>query len=325
MLRFLTRLVFYGTLILVLVLIGLRFAAYARESAAPGMLAPKAGSFVDTQTGRIFVQAAGPEDALPVLLAHGTAAWSGFWQKEVTQLGALGPYRAIAFDMPPFGLSDRAPDGDYSRQKQATRILALVATLQRKPIMVAHSFGAAAATEAVLRQPDAFAGLIIVDGALGMETAPQPKAMPLPLRPRIAREAALAATATNPLATRFLLRGLLYNKAAATDDYIEVLQHPQRRAGTTDAYADWVPSLLAPAADSLSRTPASYASLPIPVRIIWGDRDTVTPPDQAEALAAAIDQGAVVYLKDVGHIPHIEAPDAFMDALKGLLAEMTNQ
>ena len=322
MLRFLARLIFFATLLIVLALILFRLSAWIRESASVEALAPEAGRFIQTETGRIFAQTAGPADGVPVLLAHGTAAWSGFWQKEVTQIGALGPYRAVAFDMPPFGLSDRAADGDYSRQAQATRILALVAALDAKPIMVAHSFGAAAATEAVLRAPTAFAGLIIVDGALGMEASPAAKALPFPLRPKIAREAVLAASATNPLATKFLLRGLLHNKAAATDDYIDVLQHPQRRIGTTDAYADRVPSLLAPAADSLSRLPANYADLPIPVRIIWGDRDTVTPPDQAEALAAALDQGDVIYLQDVGHIPHIEAPEAFMDALVPLLETM---
>ena len=39
-------------------------------------------------------------------------------------------------------------------------------------------------------------------------------------------------------------------------------------------------------------------------------------------LAQAISQGQVHYLKDVGHIPHIEAPAAFAELLLKLLAEM---
>lgn len=318
-----TFLKFFALLLIaaLLFLILLRLAAVQRESQDQSS-APARGSMIETASLTFYTQSNGPVDAQPVLLAHGTAAWSGFWEKEVTQLGEAG-YRAIAFDMPPFGYSDRAPDGEYSRTTQAKRILDLVATLQSPPILVAHSFGAAAATEAVLRNPQAFAGLIIVDGALAMDAEATQGALPLPIRPRVLRETAVAASATNPLATKFLLRGLLYNKDAATDAYVETLQQPQNRTGTTAAYADWIPALLAPQVDSLSRDPAAYADLPVPVRIIWGDQDTVTPPAQAEAIATALDQGPVLYLKDVGHIPHIEAPEAFANLLLNLLEEIS--
>jgi pimeloyl-ACP methyl ester carboxylesterase len=294
MLRFLRRLVVIMVVFTILALIGLRLAAWIRESASAEDLAPDTGRFIETATGQIFTQSAGPQDAQPILLAHGTAAWSGFWAKEVALLGATGAYRATAFDMPPFGLSDRPKTPDYSRTTQATRILA------------------------------SFAGLVIIDGALALTENPEAEQLPLPLRPMPLRKTLVAASVTNPWATRVLLRGLIHQKDAATDHYIDVLQHPQRRIGTTGATADWLPALLAPETDSLSRDPAAYANLPIPVRIIWGDQDTVTPPAQAEALAAALGQGDVRYLKDVGHIPHIEAPEAFADLLLKLLAEIKN-
>ncbi len=317
MFRFLFRFLVFLLLLAVLTLILFRVLASNREV---GSTPPDSGMFIDTPTQRFFVQAKGSETAQPVLLAHGTAAWSGFWAKEVDQLAEAG-YRAIAYDLPPFGYSDRAADGDYSRPAQARRILDLARAQPTPPIMVAHSFGAAAATEAVLRDPRSFAGLILVDGAIGMGTVPASD-LPLPLRPRMIREAALSATATNPMATRFLLKQLIHKKGAASDHYIHVLQKPQTREGTTEAYANWLPSLLAPVPTSLSLDPAQYANLPIPVRIIWGNKDTVTPPDQAEALAAAIGQSQVHYLKDVGHIPHIEAPHEFTELLLELLKEI---
>lgn len=317
MFRFLFRLLAVLLVLAILALILFRVLASNREV---GSAPPESGMYIDTPTQRFFVQAKGPEDAQPVLLAHGTAAWSGFWAKEVELLAQAG-YRAIAYDLPPFGYSARAADGDYTRPTQARRILDLARAQPKPPIMVAHSFGAAAATEAVLRDPRSFAGLIIVDGAIGMGTIPASD-LPLPLRPRMIREAALSATATNPLATRFLMKQMIHQKDAATDDYIDVLQGPQTREGTTEAYADWLPSLLAPVPTSLSLDPAQYANLPIPVQIIWGDMDTVTPPAQAEALANAIGQEPVHYLTDVGHIPHIEAPDAFAALLLKLLALM---
>lgn len=323
MFRFIVKTLFAVLVLAVLALAALRIAAALREQAEQST-APTEGAFVETASVTFYTQSAGSPGDTPVLLAHGTAAWSGFWRRELDQLGAAG-FHAIAFDMPPFGYSDRAADRDYSRTRQAERILDLVATLPAPPVMVAHSFGAAAVTEAVLRKPEAFAALVIIDGALGMQDAAEPKALPLPIRPRVLREAAVSASATNPLATGFLLRGLLHNKAAATDMYIDVLQQPQNRSGTTAAYADWIPSLLAPAPDSLSRDPANYADLALPVRIIWGDQDTVTPPSQAQALAAALGQGDVIYLEDVGHIPHIEAPEAFMAALLSVLKSLPQQ
>lgn len=323
MLRILLRTTLVVVLISAFALIALRFAAEVRESNETGDTAPDTGTFIETASGQIFVQNGGRPDGTAVFLAHGTAAWSGFWRSEIDMLGREG-MRVTAFDMPPFGFSDRAADGDYSRSQQATRILDLVAATGQRPIIIAHSFGAAAATEAVLREPAAFSGLIIVDGAIAMTDTPAPSSLPIFLRPRFLREAAVSATATNPLLTKTLLRGLLYNKDAATDARVELLQLPQRRSGTTAAYADWLPSLLSPDSDALSRSPGNYTDIPIPVRIIWGDKDTVTPPAQAEALARVINQGPVTYLKDVGHIPHIESPEAFAAALVAAIEDIIN-
>ena len=322
MLRLLCRLALLALLIVVILLLAIRWSAVRRESLPAEGLMPDTGGFVTAAGERFYILSAGPEDGQPVLLAHGTAAWSGFWQNELELLGQKG-YRAIAFDMPPFGFSDRAADGDYSRPRQAQRIIALAGTLERAPILVAHSFGAAAGTEAVLRDPGAFAGLVIVDGAIGMADTPTAARLPLPLRPMPLREVAVAATATNPRMTGRLLAQMLHRKEAATERNIRILQLPLRREGTTRAYAEWLPALLAPTPEALSRRAANYRDLSLPVRIIWGDKDTVTPPVQAEALAAAIGQAPVRYLKDVGHVPHIEAPRAFSAALVSVLGEMT--
>ncbi|MGC1495370.1 MAG: alpha/beta hydrolase [Sulfitobacter sp.] len=321
MLRLLIRLFAALILIVVVVLISFRFAASIRESQSVQELAPASGSFVQIQTGSLYIQSAGPADGQAVLLAHGTAAWSGFWQNEIAMLGANG-FRATAFDMPPFGFSDRATDGDYSRPQQAERILDLVKAMGTRPIMVAHSFGAAAAAEAVLQNPSAFSGFIIIDGALGIEDRPEDKKLPPLLRPMALRETAIAASATNPLLTKVLLRSLLYNKDAASQDLVDTLRLPQRRSGTTAAFAEWLPSLMTPSTNTLSRTARNYTNLSLPVRIIWGDKDSVTPPEQAEALARALDQEPVLYLKDVGHIPHIEAPAAFKAALLDALNDI---
>ena len=54
---------------------------------------------------------------------------------------------------------------DYSRQAQGLRILAVAETLDTPPVLVAHSFGAGGAVEAMMAGQDVFRGGVIVAGA----------------------------------------------------------------------------------------------------------------------------------------------------------------
>src|ERR1041385_6347766 len=79
------------TLIVLLVVVcltaaGFRVAAAWRETASTADLAPAAGQFVTTRSGRVFIQEAGPRDGVPVVLFHGTAAWSELWRATMTAL-----------------------------------------------------------------------------------------------------------------------------------------------------------------------------------------------------------------------------------------------
>src|SRR4051794_13315110 len=61
-------------------LAGLRVWAAFRENVPREVLfAPANGRFVQTSSGRVFLQEKGPSDGIPVVLFHGTAAWSELW------------------------------------------------------------------------------------------------------------------------------------------------------------------------------------------------------------------------------------------------------
>src|SRR5439155_11514028 len=112
-------------------------------------------------------------------------------------------YRVIALDLPPFGFSDRP--GTYRRTDQAARVADALSELGiERAIIVGHSFGAGAAAEFVLRNPQRSRGLVLVDAALGL-TGSQDDA-PAWLRPKWVRESLVSLTITNPLATTTLLR-----------------------------------------------------------------------------------------------------------------------
>jgi pimeloyl-ACP methyl ester carboxylesterase len=301
-------------LLLLLVLAGLRVAAAVRED---GVAAPAGTSLIATPYGQVAVGVSGPADGRPVMLVHGTAAWRGFWKDVASHLAARG-WRVIAVDLPPFGWSDHDPQARYDRIAQAERLAAVLAATARGPaVVVGHSFGGGPATELALRHPARLRSLVLVDAALGELDAPAKSGGAFRFRPLA--EAATAATVTNPAATGPLLRSMIARKDRA-EAWLPVLKQPMRREGTTSAYAAWLPSLFASDEGALSRTGAGLARLAVPLALIWGEADTVTPIAQGRRIAELGRARSFATLPGVGHIPHIEDPEAFLAALDSALA-----
>ncbi len=130
----------------------------------------------------------------------------------------------------------------------------------------------------------------------------------------------VAATLTNPHAIGALSRSMLARKEAAAR-WREILRAPMRRYGTTTAYASWLPSLLATNDGAPSRRTAELKRLRPPVRLIWGDADTVTPLAQGLRLAHLL-HAPITRLHGVGHVPHIEDPAHFLPALDAAISEL---
>lgn len=312
-----------GLLVLVLALILLitafRMAASIRETGTRGELAPRSGELVSTRSGGVFVQRKGPADGVPVVLFHGTAAWSELWRQTSDALASAG-FHVIALDLPPFGFSDRP--GNYTRQDQAARISDVLGALKTPPaIIVGHSFGAGAATELVMRHPERARGLVLVDAALGLTSAPSPA--PWVIQPQWIREILVSLTITNPAATGMLLKSMIAKKERALPEYAAILQWPLTQRGSTSDIAEWLYYFLGSDTAAASADRAAYAKLSAPVAILWGDRDTVTPVEQARDLQTLLPAGSeLTLLPGLGHIPQIEDPSLFNDALLKTLAKL---
>ncbi|WP_341863385.1 alpha/beta hydrolase [Gymnodinialimonas sp. 57CJ19] len=317
--RFLFRLLLCLSLLAALTLGGFRLAAHLREGEVTADVAPDDGHLVPTALQGIFAIERGPANGPTVLLIHGSVGWSGSWRHTLNVLGAEG-YRAIAIDLPPMGFSDRDPSEDYGRAATAARILAFAEAEGITPHIVAHSFGAGAAVEALMQRPEAFASLTIINGALPLD--PDAAQLPAPLRPLWLRETLVSATVTNPLLSRRLLQAFLHRKNTATDEVLSVLSRPSRLEGATEALAAWLPTLLIAPTDLPSSASAAYGNITLPTAIIWGAEDTTTPLPQGENLHRLIPNSTLTVIPDVGHIPMIEDPQAFDAALLSALATL---
>src|SRR5262249_35858083 len=181
---------------------------------------------------------------------------------------AAADFRVIALDLPPFGFSDRP--GTYTRADQAARINDVLIALKAAPaIVVGHSFGAGAATELVMRYPGRARTLVLVDAALGLPPAPSDP--PALVQPKWIREMLVSLTITNPLTTKWLLQSLIAKKERALPEYVEILQRPTHRTGSTPDIADWLYYFLGSDRAAQSADRAAYAWMKIPVRILSGD------------------------------------------------------
>ena len=303
----------------ILVITSFRLAASIRETGTRAQLAPRTGHLVPTRSGGVFVQEKGPADGIPVVLFHGTAAWSELWRHTSDALAAAG-FHVIALDLPPFGFSDRP--GSYTRQDQAARINDVLDTLEAAPaIIVGHSFGAGAATELAMRYPDRARALVLVDAALGLTAAPSDA--PWVIQPQWIREILVSLTITNPVATEMLLQSLIAKKERALPEYVAILQRPLTQRDSTSDIADWLYYFLGADADAASADRNAYAKLEVPVAILWGDKDTITPVEQALDLRTLLPPDTdLTLLPGLGHIPQIEDPAMFNDALLKTLGKL---
>jgi len=316
--RFLLRgFVLLSTLLILFILV-LTVASYLRENKGLDHLPFQGGGLVSTNDGQYYSIERGLPGNTPLVLTHGTAAWSGLWLPTMDYLGKNG-YRAFSFDMPPFGYSQHAADKDYSRQRQAKRFLAFLAELNVKPIVVAHSFSAGMVAEAAMMNSDAFAGIVFVDAAIGLHSHKNPKTVPIPLQNEAFRRIGTAATISNPLLTGTFLRQFIHVKEGATEPIIEVLKQPMVKRGYTAAVASWLPQLFETPLQAQSTRAEAWKNFPVQTAFLWGDKDTITPLSQANELHGLIKGSSLTILNGIGHIPQVEAPEMFQKELVSVL------
>lgn len=76
---------------------------------------------------------------------------------------------------------------------------------------------------------------------------------------------------------------------------------------------------------SMRDRPDSTETLPtidVPVLVVVGENDSVTPPALSKELTAALADARYVEIAGAGHVPALEQPEAFTGALLGFLGEI---
>jgi len=305
---------------LVLALFLLAAAALVAASWAPdrpvaslkARWAPPPSQFVRVEGMDVHLRDEGPrDDPLPIVLIHGTSAslhtWDG-WAE------ALKPTRrVIRFDLPAFGLTGPAPDGDYTLARYAGFVAHVLDQLQVKRVVLAgNSLGGGVAWKTAVGHPSRVAALVLVDSA-GYPYA----AESVPLGFRIARVPALAPLMRNVLPRRVIeasVRNVYGDPARVTPELVDRYYELTLREGNREALVQRFRELQK---EELS---AQVRQVRQPTLVLWGGRDRLIPPAQAERFRHDIAGSQVQVFEGLGHVPHEEDPAATVAAVQAFLA-----
>ncbi len=248
-------------------------------------------------------------DGEPALvLLHAFPLHAGMWAPQIMALAGLT--RVVAPDLLGFGATDAPEDpAVYSVDAWADQVAGLLDHLGLGRVVLGGlSMGGYAAFAFVRRHRDRLAGLVLADTRPGPDTAEVAER-----RRRQARQ--VSERGTTEL-RESLLGGLLgEHTRAQRPDVVDAVR----------ALSDNPPAGFVGALTAMRHRPDStpdLAGIEVPTLVVVGDEDTLSPPEVAQAMHAAIPRSTLAVLPRAGHLSNLEAPNAFGAALDGLLADL---
>ena len=258
--------------------------------------------FVTLQGMQVHLRDEGPrDDPEPIVLIHGTSASLHTWDGWTAAL--KGERRVIRMDLPGFGLTGPAPDGDYSMKRYADFIAALMDQLGvRRAVLAGNSLGGGVAWRTAVQHPDRVSRLVLVDasGYPLLSTS-------VPLGFRLAQIEWL-----QPVMSRLLPRGMIESSvrnvyadtSKVTPELVDRYYELTLRAGNRESLTQRM---------KLRETDAQASELiktiGQPTLILWGAQDRLIPEPSGQRFHKDIVGSQYVVFEGLGHVPQEEDPE----------------
>lgn len=276
-----------------------------------------------------YVEWPGPGSGPTFVLVHGLGGSLLNWALVAPGLAATG--RVLALDLAGFGLTPLAGRG-ASVMANSRLVDAFLAALDLPPVvMVGNSMGGMITLLQAARRPASLEAMVLVDAALprarDVVAQPSPKVAALfamYAAGRVGEE--LVRRRARRLGPEGLVRETLRVSAAdparldpaLVAAHVELVRH---RAGFEDA----MPAFME-AARSIFRSqarPARYralvGSVRVPALVLHGARDRLIPVAAAREASAGHPEWELRVFPDLGHVPQMEAPERWLEAVTGWL------
>lgn len=290
-------------------------AGYTRRAEARW---PPEGAFVEAEGLRIHHLSRGDPAAPPVILIHGaTGNLRDMSFRLLDRIAAEG-FRAIAFDRPGLGYSQRPAAGaePWRPAVQARILRAAAAQLgaAEGAALVGHSWGGPVALAWAMQAQEATRGVVTICGANmpwgaqgGLLSALADSA------PAVALKGALARTMIG-LDGGAEVAARIFAPQQPPEGYIAHVGGPLTlRPATFRANSEDLDNLDA----ALAEQAPGYGALTLPILALHGAADEVAWASvHAEGLAAVAPGARARIFEGVGHMLHHALPDAVVKALK---------
>jgi len=265
---------------------------------------------------RVVYRAAGMGPVL--VLVHGLAGSAMTWRHVMAPLAQR--FTVIAPDLLGQGQSDK-PRGEYSLGAHVDTLRDLLDALGHdRATFVGQSLGGGVALQLAYQFPERCERLVLVNsGGLGREVSVILRLLTLPGTEFVFP---LACTPRLRDAGRRFGRWLSHAGVRSTPAREEIWRS---YASLTDAESrhaffrslrdviDW----RGQAVSALGRL---HHAAKLPTLIVWGARDPFIPVSHARAAHEAIPGSRLVIFEGVGHYPHCEAPERFVETIVDFIA-----
>ena len=261
----------------------------------------------------LHVYEAGSPNMPAALLIHGLGDEADTWRHVFEPLSAK--YHVVALDLPGFGRSDPSPNA-YTAPFLCDTILDLMDTLSiPQATLIGSSLGAVLSHFLALEYAERVSKLVLVDGALLSHKQPLNLSLLLFLIPGIG-EWMYTRLRKNPQTAFETLRGYYADLDALPEADREFLfqrvnervwSDKQRHAyfSVLRNFAGWVTRQQRDLSERL-------ADLKIPTLVVWGEQDHIADVENGRVLVKGQSSARLVTLPEAGHLPHQEAPEAFL-------------
>jgi pimeloyl-ACP methyl ester carboxylesterase len=278
--------------------------------------------------GYMDVDPAGSKNGQTVVLMHGKSFAGYYWRQTIEALTSSG-YRVVVPDQVGWGKSSK-PDMHYSFDLLANNTAKLLDSLKvDKVVVVGHSTGGMLATKFATLYGSRVTKLVL-ESPIGMEDYSKfiPAQTP----------ETLYAAEMKPTDEKQVRDYYAAYFADPKPSMIDPLAEIPLRVRLSGEYPRWAKAA-ALTSQMIYEQPVreSYRSLGMPVLFIVGDKDHTIPmaeyapaearqglgdyPKLAQDGAADMPHGKALVLKDTGHVPHLERPAEFNQAVLNFMKD----
>jgi pimeloyl-ACP methyl ester carboxylesterase len=251
---------------------------------------------------RFCYMEAGRVNLPPVLLLHGIGANSLHWRYQLA--GLADRFRMIAWNAPGYLLSDRLRAETPSCRDYADALNDLLTALEIGGFeIVANSFGTRVAQCFAYHRPGRIGRAVFTGTSIPHGMSPEERARTVEVRVRMIERGGYG----------FGDRAAALLGSAASADTLALVQQTVRATN---------PAGFMQAARFIGKAemPPLAAGLTMPLLIVQGEEDRVTPAaTNARLLAAALPHARLVILAGCGHLPEVELPSCVNDLIKAHL------